>query len=537
MVREQSNRRDALWQRLSQTHWDVIVVGGGITGAGVLRAAAQRGLKALLIEQRDFAWGSSSRSSKMVHGGLRYISQGAFRLTRESVQERQRLMQEAPGLVEPMPFVFPFLRGKFPNRFAFNLVMRIYDAFAGKKWHRSLSAKVVKQCFPGIIDQGLYGGTEFTDAITDDARLVMRVLDEAKADGADAINYVKAEQLIKEGGQVVGLDVCDAQKPSQRLALRARAVVNATGAWADALRNQVMPDVRVRPLRGSHLVVSKERLPIAATLSTMNPEDGRAAFICPWEGRVQIGTTDLDHSPSLDNEAGITNDEVDYLLRMANGQFPNANLTRKDVLTTWSGVRPIVAEAGKDVRAIKPSKARRDHSVWVDDGLITVTGGKLTTFRVIAQDVMSKIALQLNQPASTHTDARVFRETNALRAPSLPEAVQRRLLGRFGMHAQTLVDDARDGELTLIDQTHTLWAEVRWSLEHESIQHLDDLLLRRTRLGLLFRDHGAHLFERLKTMLQDTLHWSDEHWQRETKRYLELCQRYYYLPSGDEPSC
>ena len=531
------NWRETLWADLKaeDTAWDMIIIGGGITGAGVLREATRRGLKTLLIEQQDFAWGTSSRSSKMVHGGLRYLTQGDVKLTREAVFERQRLLDEAPGLVEPMKYLYPFRKGDFPNRWAFNMVLRVYDFFAGRRDFKYFKKGMVQQIMPGILDNGLYGGTQYTDAVTDDSRLVMRVLQEAMGDGNGsgiAANYIKANGLLKEQGKVVGLSIEDVDT-GETADVKAKVVVSATGAWADRLRGELIDEKRIRPLRGSHLVVPSYRLPVHQALAYQHVTDGRFTFIYPWEGATVIGTTDLDHKDNLDLEAGITHEEMSYLLDGVNHQFPKVNLTPEDVLTTWSGVRPIVSKPGVDADKMKPSDASRDHVVWSDEGLITVTGGKLTTFRTIALDVIKAAAPHLHLDKVDDTQDRVFAPTmKALKNIQLGFSQERRLKGFYGSAAQELIDYAKTEEdLAYVPGALNLWAELRWAAAREAVSHLDDLLLRRTRIGLLLADGGMNEHDKIKAIVQPELGWDEQRWKDEVDRYHRIWSSKYSIPS------
>ena len=293
--------REALWNTLERgdESWDMVIVGGGIIGAGILREAARRGLKALLVEQRDYAWGTSSRSSKMVHGGLRYIAQGDIGLTRDSLRERERLLRELPGLIQRMGYYFTLRKGQFPGRLPFSILLTIYDRLAGIKDHRFFTRREVEQRFAGINSQGLKGACYYTDTVTDDARLVLRILQEAVGAGGRAANYMKVTSLLKSTGKVVGVVIANVEAGGQ-LEVKARSVINATGAWADRLRNEVNPEKRVRPLRGSHLVLPAHRLPVSDVLTIFHPEDKRPVFIFPWEGATVVGNTDLDHHEDLD---------------------------------------------------------------------------------------------------------------------------------------------------------------------------------------------------------------------------------------------
>ena len=268
--------------------WDMLIIGGGITGAGIAREAARRGLAVLLIEQKDFAWGTSSRSSKMVHGGLRYIASGDYKTTLLSVRERERMLSEASGLVNEMHYIMPHYKGKFPPPWIFNTLLRVYDRLAGKRYFTYFKREAFLSLNPHIKQDKFLGASQFSDAVTDDSRLVMRVLDEAINDGAQAINYLKAESLItNEQGLVVGATLKDtssedsAHSNAQSYDVYAKVVVSATGAWADTLRMQASKRTeqnfhkQIRPSRGSHLVVSKERLPIEQAYTFLHPEDKR----------------------------------------------------------------------------------------------------------------------------------------------------------------------------------------------------------------------------------------------------------------------
>ena len=524
--------RQALWSTLQTgAAWDMVIVGGGIIGAGILREAARRGLRVLLLEQSDFAWGTSSRSSKMIHGGLRYILQGDIGLTRESLHERERLLREAPGLIERMGYYFTVRKGHFPGRWAFNVLLAFYDFLAGIKDHRYFKRDSILELFPGIDANGLKGAAYYTDTITDDARLVLRVLQESIAAGGKAANYMKVQHLLSTAGQVDGV-VVENIESGELVEVRARAVINATGAWADRLRNEVNPEVRVRPLRGSHLLLSQARLPMADCLTIFHPRDKRPVFVFPWEGATVIGTTDLDHDQDPDAEASITNEEVDYLLEAVADQFPQHSISRADIISTWSGVRPVI---GSD-KAIDPSKERRNHAVWVDKGLVTVTGGKLTTFRCIALDAVNEAAGTLGEAGQRATDEAIFSVTRVSAADIGTTDMQwaLRLAGRYGAYAQYLFKDIDSSEQGKIGNTEFCLAECRWAARNESVVHLDDLLLRRTRLGSLLEHGGESIFPALEAICAEELQWDTTKWQAELARYRDIWSRYYSLPALSE---
>ncbi len=527
--------RDALWQSLqqdaqgSQQDWDLVVVGGGIIGAGILREAARRGLKTLLVEQRDYAWGTSSRSSKMVHGGLRYISHGDIKLTRDSLRERERLLREAPGLIDRMGYHFTLRKGQFPGRIPFSMVLWLYDKLAGIKDHRYFTKASFEKHYSGVSVDGVTGAMYYTDTVTDDARLVLRVLQEAIAAGGAAINYTCAKSLIKHQGQVAGVVLQNSESGAQ-LEVRCKAVINATGAWADRLRNEVNPEKRIRPLRGSHLVLPNKKLPVTDSLSLLHPLDKRPVFIFPWEGATVVGTTDLDHQDDVDQEASISAQEVDYLLGIVQLMFPDHHITQDDIISTWSGVRPVIGSE----KSTDPSKERRDHAVWVDDGLVTVSGGKLTTFRLIALDALAAAEPVLGRVSSREATDAIF-QMPSITPDQLDTADKQwaqRLIGRYGNHAKTLLNEAVVEERQPIGDTQFCLAECRWAARHEAVLHLDDLLLRRTRLGSLLEKGGESLFPALQAICATELHWDNDRWQAEEARYREIWRKHYYLPTA-----
>ena len=526
------DHRTQAWSALTATH-DILVIGGGITGAGIAREAARLKLRVALVEQRDFAWGTSSRSSKLVHGGLRYLKEGRIFLTRASVSERQRLLDEGAGLIDPLGFLLATYKGDSPGRRMYGAGLSVYDLLALQWSHRYYSAADFKQLAPFLADEGLQGGFRYGDAQTDDARLVLRVLSEAAGDGALLLNYASAASLLREAsGAVTGAVVSDCSGEGRGpVAVRAKVVINATGAWADRLRRDVGGVERIRPLRGSHLIFPAWRLPVTQALSFLHPLDRRPVFIFPWEGITLVGTTDVDHSEDLtgdraDGEPRISPEEVAYLMAAVASQFPTLGLTLDDAISTFAGVRPVIGTGKAD-----PSKESRDHVVWEESGLLTVTGGKLTTFRRIALDALKIASKRIPQIREPSARVPVLSPVNVpLGRADLSEAERRRLLGRYGNHAPALVAAAREGELERVPGAATLWAELRWAARTEGVVHLDDLLLRRTRLGLLLPNGGQDILPRVGAVCREELRWDDAAWREEARRYQRLWTMYYSLP-------
>lgn len=530
----QAGQRDLLVNRLKDNEaneWDLIIAGGGITGAGIAREAARRGQKVLLVERQDFAWGTSSRSSKMVHGGLRYIAAGDIKTTMHSVGERERLMKEAPGLVDEMSYLMAHYKGGFPGPFVFNTLLRIYDFLAGKKYRKYHKLNNFEYLSPNIKETDLIGGTQFADAVTDDSRLVIRVLREAQEDGADIINYVGVKTLLKENVQgidkVVGA-VLENADTGELYNIKAKVVINATGAWGDELRSEVSDKKNIRPARGSHLVVPSWRLPVGSAFTAMHPDDKRPIFIFPWEGRTVIGTTDIDNKGIDNSETSMTREELVYLLKVANFQFPKAELVEKDIISSWAGVRPLVSSG-----ALNPSKEKRDHTIWNDHGLVTISGGKLTTFRLIALDVLSAASEYLPGFNAKDYGADIFTQSKIVQGLflKLPSYLQKRLCGHYGMDVNTLLGQAHDDELDVIPGAHAMWAELRWSARNEAVVHLDDLLLRRTRVGLLVERGGLIFEDKIKQICCEELRWDEKKWQQELQRYQNIWNTYYSLPA------
>ncbi len=482
---------------LSETEWDLVIIGGGITGAGILLEAARLGKKALLLEQQDFAWGTSSRSSKMVHGGLRYIAQGDVTLTKHSLQERERLLVELPHMVVRFPYIFPIRKGSFPGRLAMSAVLTVYDKLAGVSDHNWIPRDKLLAQYPSLNREGLNGAMRYTDALVDDARLVLRVLHEAALEGGTANNYSEVSAVSKTA-QGFRLDVVD-KITGDTTQIKARQVANATGAWADILS---ATGAKVRPQRGSHIFIPAAKLPVQDCLTVMHPDDGRPVFIYPWKGETCIGTTDLDHRESPNIEPHCTAAEISYLLKVANDQLPAVPVSRADIISTMAGVGPIIRSGtGSD-----PSKERRDHLVWTgSNGVVSVSGGKLTTFRLIALDVLHALHL--------------------INDKQLKDAQSNRKLRCF--NHQVADPDHLNAPLVKVAQGNALIRQVEWILTHEMVQHLDDLMLRRLRAGNMLPKGGAEILETLKPLCQQHLGWDETRWVAEIARYQQIIAGFY----------
>lgn len=522
--------RSEAWSRLTQeSEWDLIVIGGGITGAGILREATRRGWRTLLVEAHDFASGTSSRSSKLVHGGFRYLKNGQIRLTYESVRERERLLSEGHGLVNKLGFLLANFDGDAIPGWVFEAGLICYDLLAFQWGHRRYDAYDMRDLCPVLTDEGLQGGFRYFDAQTDDARLVLRLIQESARAGGLALNYARAESILcKVDGTVCGVAIRDLN-PSGGASFeaKARVVINASGAWADDLRRQIGGAPRLRKLSGSHLIFPAERIPLKRAVSFLHPVDARPVFAFPWEGVTLIGTTDLDIREPISSDPAISSGETDYLLEAVQFAFPCLDLTSDDIQATFSGVRPVVNTSKSD-----PSKESREHVLWRENGLLTVAGGKLTTFRLMALDALKKVHDRLPPHANDVRGRLLDPNPEGLELPEhLPPLARLRLIGRHGFDSIGLLDSARRGEHTQIGDSLALWSELRWAARAEAVIHLDDLLLRRVRLGLLLPHGGTHLLEQVRAVAQPELGWDDHRWQQEAAAYSNLWKKCYHIPA------
>jgi len=335
----EADSRQSTWDDLDQK-WDIVIIGGGITGAGIFNYAARKGLKVLLLEADDFAFGTSSRSSKLVHGGLRYLKNRQFDVVRESVRERERLISQAPGLVNKMSFVYPGYATYKKSHKEMAVGTLIYDLLVPKWEHSILKKDLVLKRDPIIRDIEMLGANQYFDATVDDSRMVLRVLGDGSNHGGVAINYAKVTGLLKNAdGDVVGVRAEDqsGDKPGSMIEIQARVVINATGPWSDIIRKHVDGGPRLRKLRGSHLLFSHKRIPLSQSITMIHPRDHRALFIVPWEGTTFIGTTDLDQA-GMNGEPRISAEEVDYLLEAANYMLPGLKLNYEDIISQAPGV-------------------------------------------------------------------------------------------------------------------------------------------------------------------------------------------------------
>ena len=518
--------REEIWANLNQ-EWDLLVIGGGITGAGVFRAAAALGLKVLLVEARDFAFGTSSRSSKLVHGGFRYLYNRQYQVTFESVRQRERLLQEAPHLVTPLAFTLPnYSAYHFPS-WMLRCGLNIYDLMAPKWDHQTLTSAETVGRFPGLRPNRLLKGFCYKDAVLDDSRLVLRVIQEGVALGGTALNYARAENLLRgHSGKVCGVSLTDtAGIATQSAEVKAKAVVNATGPWVDELRAELNAPGRLRKLRGSHLIFLRERLPIQEALTIFHPKDRRAMFLLPWEGATLAGTTDIDHDPALERSAPepfASRAEIDYMLEALDFIFPQLAIRKNDIISSFAGLRPIISGS-----ADSPSKESRAHQVWVENGLVTITGGKLTTFRLMARQALDAALATIGSDIRVSPKMCMINPLEKISSNALSASQLDYLQGRYGSEISELLADSDKQDMETIEPLSNLWAEVRWAARAGGAVHLDDLLLRRVRLGMLLPEGGKAVMPRVRAIVQSETGWDDHRWQAEEAAYRLIWETCY----------
>ncbi len=378
--------------QLSNQTFDLLVIGGGILGAGIAWDAATRGLSCALVEQGDFAGGTSSKTTKLIHGGIRYLENLEFKLVRQSIRERWWLLRFAPNLVKPLPFLVPVV-GNSPRPWPLvKIGVFLYDLLAGKRSihpHRFLNRPEVEQIEPLLREMKVRKGALYYDAQMDDARLVLEVLKAGSQAGARVANYCPVTRFLSQGGRLVAAEVED-RLTGKRFEVRARLLINATGPWVDRLRRLADPAAKpiVRPSKGIHLLYPDLGLKQALLLSS--PSDQRIFFLIPWRGMTLIGTTDTDYSGDP-GAARAEPSDVEYLIRETNRLLPKLRLDPKKIISTFAGVRPLVAQEKKDPWAVS-----RGHLIHEDsNGLLSIVGGKFTTFRMIAQDLVDRVSPRL----------------------------------------------------------------------------------------------------------------------------------------------
>jgi glycerol-3-phosphate dehydrogenase len=522
---------------------DLLVIGGGITGAGIARDAALRGFRIALVDKGDFGSGTSSHSSRLIHGGIRYLEQRNFRLVFEASRERRVLLRIAPHLVRPLPFLFPVYRGGRVPAWKLRAGMWLYDAlaaFRNVKGHRWLSPKQVRRAEPALKDRGLTGAALYWDAQTDDARLVLATMRSAARAGALVANYAEVTSLLKPDGRVRGAVVRDVLSGESRT-VRALVVVNAGGPWVDVLRrmDDPMAPPLLRPTKGAHVAVPRRRIGHERAVTLFSQIDGRVMFVLPWGELSYIGTTDTDADASPDG-VHVTADDVTYLLRSANAAFPDAHLGPSDVVSVWAGLRPLLRQDP----AATPSQVSREHRVVESaQGLITIAGGKLTTYRVMARDVVDRVAARLHQldgrpvaprpptdrlplPGGEAAELGVLIE--GARARGVPEATARHLVASYGSETPAilnLVDRDRGLGEGIVPGRPEIWAEVTHAVEREMALRIQDVLVRRLHLFYEYAEQATAVVTPVAQRMKKLLGWDEVREAEELVDYFRVVER------------
>lgn len=515
-----------------KNEYDIIVVGGGITGAGVFHEAVQRGYSVLLIEAKDFAWGTSSRSSKMVHGGLRYLKQGKFLLTKAAVKERERLLKCYPGLVTPLKFVMPVFDHYGPSRSSMKIGLSIYSLLAGKRQHKSYSKKDAIAKIFGVRQQNLVSAVGFKDAQVDDARLVLRLIYDACHQGGTAFNYTKAISIERnQKGEASAVNIME-ESSEKIVEIKTKVVINATGPFAETLHPSPMKGFHIRPLRGSHLIFPGNMFALDRVISFIHPKDLRPVYLFPWEGSVFLGTTDVDHNQDMKMEPFVTINEADYLMEGLKYVLPGLNISLNDCIASIAGVRPVLSKKKKN--ATDASRESREHVVWKDKGLITITGGKLTTFQLLVNDALKAAKPYLPRQLSNQSKQITQISKKIKTSKNISKSSQKRLLGQYGSFAHQIIEQYDEKLFSPVENTKSLWVEFCHGAEHEDIHNLSDLLLRRVRIGLFLDQGGADLLDKVETMCKPYLSWNSEKWDLEKKAYIEMWNKYYSPPDKNK---
>ncbi len=534
-------RRTAL-EALDRDAFDVLVVGGGINGAGIARDASLRGMRVAVVDQGDFASGTSSRSSKLIHGGLRYLEQGHIRLVLEATRERERLRRLAPHLVRPMRFVFPLYKGISIAPWMLSIGLWGYDLLAGVrnvKRHRMLRPADVERLEPALRREGLRGAGEYWDCWTNDARLVLETMLSAVEHGTAALSYAEVTAFEKDAGRIVGARVRD-RLSGREVLVRARVVVNATGPWVDrvcALDAPAAP--RLRLTKGVHVVVPRARIGHEAAIALPAVQDRRVMFVIPWDAHTLVGTTDTDHTGGPEPPI-VEASDVAYLLESVNHYFPAARLAPGDVVSAFAGLRPLVAPPPGSGE--KPSDVSREEEIFTSAaGLITICGGKLTTYRIIAAKVVDHVASALRArgdgrrfgPSTTGDKAfpgggvppeTIAADIAARDGRAVGPSALRHLAGRYGRRVSRVLGVvARDATLAgpLLPALPDPRAEVVTAVEDEWAVTLEDVLRRRTQLALFDPQAGSGVADEVARLMAPPLEWTAEATRAAARGYGE----------------
>lgn len=537
---------------LVKQNFDLIIIGGGVTGANAAREAALRGLSVLALEKEDFASGTSSRSTKLIHGGLRYLQAYDFKLVREACRERELMLHLAPHLSHPRPFIYVLYEGYPENMLMLNAGLTIYDLFSGsplKRRHHMLNKRKLLEVEPHLNPEGLKGGGWYTDFLTDDARFTLDTMKGACEAGALAANYMAVTDFVYASGQIRGVKVQD-QISGETAEISAHQVLNTAGVWVDQVRflEEGVSQRMLRPSKGVHIALRKSDFPLQQAVFLRSPRDKRVVWPIPAliDDLVYIGTTDTDYSGPLDHVTA-TPEDIDYLLEVANFTIPGRNLGQEHVISSWAGLRPLIKPEGE----MAASAVSREHQIFLSPGgLLNIAGGKLTTARVMGLQVVER-AVELLQkngylenaaastshrvPLSGGSQSEVDLAGRRVAEVKLEAQVRERWLSVYGGNARFLADyasrnpsaavpyapsdDADDKTLSAITP-----AEVQYAVKEEMALTLTDFFVRRASVFFWTRDGGLKLAAPVAREMGELLGWSADTEQQQISAYRKWVQ-------------
>jgi glycerol-3-phosphate dehydrogenase len=532
------DQRDSAISQLGTEQFDILVIGGGVNGVGAALDAASRGLKVALIEAQDIAAGTSSRSSKLIHGGLRYLEQYDFKLVREALHERELMVSTlCPHLVKPVGFLFP-LTEKFKERTYVGAGLALYDALRGFQrampWHKHLSQKQINEIAPSLRHDLVTGAIKYFDAQVDDARHTMSVARTAARHGAIIATQVSAESLIKEGKRVAGVNALDLAS-GKKIAIKAGATIMCAGVWSDQLhaRFDLTPGYNVTMSKGAHIVVPGSAIKSDAGIIVKTPIS--VLFLIPWGDKWIVGTTDTPYEGDR-AEPCATREDVQYILDQAN-RVLEPKLRAADIIGVYAGLRPLVANN----KSATTTKLSREHTVdRPAAGFVSIAGGKYTTYRVMAKDVVDRAVIELRRLTQESVTEKLplvgadgyfaleQQKERIAQESGLDVATITHLLNRHGsliseildlVKAQPQLASKLDADLPYIK------AEIVYAASHEGARSVDDVISRRTRLSFEAVNHGAHLADEIATLISPVLGWSAKERKESVAQYTELVER------------
>ncbi|MFX0074101.1 MAG: FAD-dependent oxidoreductase [Candidatus Hermodarchaeota archaeon] len=538
--------RAAIISKMQENQYDVVIIGAGMTGAGVAREAAMRNLKVAIVDMQDFAAGTSSRSTKMAHGGLRYIARSEMDLVKKATRERNWMRVQIPHLVRPIPFFLPFVEGgNYKKRTLINAA-KIYDflsdnnsEFKNYKTYETYTKEEVTKLEPEFRKEKTLGGVIYYDTNIDDARLTIEILKEAIIRGADAVNYCKVTGYTKSNGKIVGIECRDLDNNTD-FKVQATLVINATGIWTDDLLEnypETIPEPLIRPTKGVHLLFKKEHIRNNMANGLYSELDNRFFFVIPRDKKYTlIGTTDTDFQGDLANPF-CNKEDADYLISSVQKYYPNADLSYENILSTYAGIRPLVMQKGKP-----ESEVSRQHVIFFsNDNLLTITGGKLTEWREMAEDLFEHIEKKnifpniyrekywSRKPFVLSLVKEIWLEKLAYSGVRLDEDISDHLYQQYGKGAMKILDMIIEDETLkerILDENDFIVAEILYVLRYELSPHLIDVFCRRTEMSLwIHHRRAAKAAEKVANIMQKEYSWDEETKNNEIQMYLEYVKK------------